>query len=124
MLSGDFYTIDGLHTEEQTIRATLIINSGHRIFEGHFPGFPVVPGVCMMQIIKELLEEITLKKTRLIRADHAKFLSVINPLDQPRIEAEIKYHFKENGEIWVTAILFKEKTIFLKYQAVFNPLGG
>ena len=63
MLLNDFFTIRDKVTSETEIWAELIINSNHKIFEGHFPNQPVVPGVCMMQMIKEITENVIGKPT-------------------------------------------------------------
>jgi len=119
MLAGDFFIIKDIHSGGNETEAVLEINAEHEIFRGHFPGQPVVPGVCMMQIIREILEKVLSKKTRLIRADHAKFLSMIDPRVNPMIKASLKYSIAENGEIEVISSLSHESTIFLKYRAVF-----
>ena len=123
MLQGDFYVVGSLHTESQTIKAVLKLNPAHRIFEGHFPGQPVVPGVCMMQMIKETVEQVTGKKTRLIRADYAKFLAMIDPRKHADISLELTYTISEKNEIAILASLFFESIIFLKYKAVMLSLN-
>ena len=63
MLLNDFFTINDKVSSETEIWAELYINATHKIFEGHFPNQPVVPGVCMMQMIKEILEQVIGKET-------------------------------------------------------------
>ena len=131
MLLGDFYTLGTAEIENgsvgpdrHTVRVSLDINRAHRIFEGHFPGHPVVPGVCMMQMVKEILETVTGTPTRLVSADHAKFLSMINPLQTTCVQAELTYGAAAGkGEILLEARLFKESTIFFKYKATFAPMS-
>lgn len=119
MLAGDFFILHDVVKTDNTISANLTLNTAHQIFKGHFPGQPVVPGVCMMQMIKEIVESATGKKTRLAKSDHAKFLSMIVPRDNKIIKAELKYSVNENGEIQVVASLFDEGVICLKYKALF-----
>jgi 3-hydroxyacyl-[acyl-carrier-protein] dehydratase len=121
MLADDFYILRDLRQEERTIFATLVFDPQHPIFQGHFPGQPVVPGVCMMQIIKELLEKALGVQTRLAYADHAKFLSLIDPQKVPEVQAEIKYTESEEGALSVVSTLLWEETTFLKYKAQFIP---
>lgn len=53
MLLQDFYTLEQLtETGANKHEATIDINPAHEVFKGHFPDNPVMPGVCMMQIIK------------------------------------------------------------------------
>ena len=46
ILQVDFYTINNLQVVGTTVNAELVLNAGHSIYEGHFPGQPVTPGVC------------------------------------------------------------------------------
>lgn len=119
MLEGDFFIQKSNESSGGNINSQLELNAAHRIFSGHFPGQPIVPGVCMIQIVKEILEGSIGKKTRLIKADHAKFLAMIDPRVNPLINATIKYSENDEG-IDVTASLFRDEIIFLKLKAVFH----
>ena|SRR5665647_478159 len=119
MLSGDFFNITTIQQVNGKINAILEINSAHKIFEGHFPGQPVVPGVCMMQMVKEILESVLAKKTRLVSADNLKFLTVINPTENNIIHAELKYSIGEDGRIKVGASLVNESVTYFKMSGVF-----
>lgn len=112
ILLGDFFTIDTLENGHATLR----LNPAHRIFEGHFPGQPVVPGVCMMQMMKEVLETMLGQKTRLVSAASAKFLAMIDPRVTPVIQAELAIH----GDISLDGRLFWEGTTFLKLKATYT----
>jgi 3-hydroxyacyl-[acyl-carrier-protein] dehydratase len=79
MLLNDFFFIDDWQPGNGLARAILRINWGHPIFEGHFPGRPVVPGACLLQIVKELVSMAINSEVRLIRADQIKFISMIGP---------------------------------------------
>jgi 3-hydroxyacyl-[acyl-carrier-protein] dehydratase len=120
MLLGSLYQVAGHRLGEGLLEATLALDPGHPIFEGHFPGQPVVPGVCMMQVVKELLEAYVLEEapTRLVHADSAKFLSLIDPRETRSVEAELRY--VREGDIKVVARLYNEATTFFKYSAVFR----
>lgn len=79
MLLNDFFIIDDWQPGNGLARAILRINWGHPIFEGHFPGRPVVPGACLLQIVKELVSMATDSEVTLIRADQIKFIAMIGP---------------------------------------------
>lgn len=122
MLQNNFFTITTLQTEENTVRATLVIDVSHSIFEGHFPNFPVVPGVCMMQMMREIMEQIVEKKMMILKADYLKFLAVINPQENPVVDTLLTYRNLENGDIGVEAKLFKEATTFFKMKCILRIL--
>ena len=123
MLLNDFFHINDLQTEGFDVKATIIINADHKIFEGHFPGHPVVPGVCMMQMIKEILEQVLGKRTNLVKATDMKFLAVINPRVNNLIHTSIKYSTDENGAINIQASLYKDELVHFKCKAQLSTLN-
>lgn len=120
ILQGDFYTINNLQVNDSAIIAELELNAAHRIYKGHFPGQPITPGVCMMQMIKEIVELVIKKETRLVRADDMKFLRMIIPGDHNIIQAQLKYLMEEDGTIMVTASLLKDAAVHFKFKGSFK----
>lgn len=90
MLMNDFYTYRDAHKEEGTFSCKVAFNKEHDIFKGHFPGQPVVPGVCMMEMVKEFLQQFLGKKVWLRNAGNVKFLQLITPDVQPVINISWK----------------------------------
>ena len=91
MLSGDFFIIKTLQTEDNAASALLEFNTGHPIFKGHFPGQPVVPGACLLQIVKEVMQTITGMELQLKKAHQIKFLSIIDPVKNNILRIIIKH---------------------------------
>lgn len=120
MLAGKLYTIEQAHMAEGEEASTyqLLWNAEHPIFQGHFPGRPVVPGVCMMQTVQELLELMLQQKVMLKKAANMKFLNMIDPNTHPLVVTEVHYKLQE-GEIKVTASLKYEALTFMKFQGTF-----
>jgi len=116
ILLNDFYTIAQKQTTPGVVKATISINKKHRILEGHFPGLPVVPGVCMMQIVREVMEVTSGKELKLTEADNMKFLSVINPEQNTEVEVTINYT-DDAGKYVVNATLFAGTVTFFKLKA-------
>lgn len=97
MLIRDFYKVNKLeHTEGKAV-ANITINGAHEVFKGHFPGNPVTPGVCMMQIIKELTEHVVKKKLFMAAAVNVKFMAIINPEKTPNLELTLDIEETEKG---------------------------
>jgi 3-hydroxyacyl-[acyl-carrier-protein] dehydratase len=116
MLLDSFFHIIKEEHSPGSIKTVLTINKDHAILAGHFPGQPVVPGVCMMQMVKELLEARTNRLLRFIEADNMKFLSIIDPVQNKEIEAAVTYIDNEES-IQLNATLFSGQTTFFKLKA-------
>jgi 3-hydroxymyristoyl/3-hydroxydecanoyl-(acyl carrier protein) dehydratases len=120
MLAGNLYTILETQQTENSFAALLALNAAHPIFEGHFPGQPVMPGVCMMQTIQELLEKGLQRKLLLQKAANMKFLVMINPVVQPQVSTELQYTLQDDGTVKTTAVIKSETTVFMKFQGTFK----
>ena len=80
MLLGDFFSIKETRAlENNAYKIVVEINPQHAIFKGHFPGNPIVPGVCLTQMVKEIVETILQKSFNMNKADNIKFTAIVNP---------------------------------------------
>ena len=79
-LQNSFYSVITKETGAVT-RFDIKMDASHFIYQAHFPGEPITPGVCIIQIAKELLE-LHLNFPLQICADkNVKFLHVISPTE-------------------------------------------
>lgn len=97
MLLKDFYKLNSLNIADNLATAKITINKDHEVFKGHFPGNPVTPGVCMMQIIKELTEQIVDKKLFMESSSNVKFMAIINPEITPDLVLELDITETDSG---------------------------
>lgn len=88
MILKDFYEHCSSHQEGSLYISSLKINKEHPLYNGHFPGRPVTPGVVLMQLFKEEAQRITGEKLRLVRAENVKFISVFDPTDENELVLE------------------------------------
>lgn len=116
MLVPNLYRILSQQVETELIRAELEVDAAHEIFKGHFPSVPVLPGVCMVQCVKELIESSIEKKTRLDKADMIKFLSMLNPLESKIVSAEIIIKETTDVRVVFQASLKSSNQFLLKYS--------
>ena len=115
MFLNDLFTVLSLSSTEETILSEIKIDASHAIFDGHFPGSPVTPGVVQLQIVKEIVEMNLQKQLRMKTMRTCKFLQIINPLLTPVITIDIKFAYKE-GFLEVTASARDEDNVYLKAQ--------
>jgi 3-hydroxyacyl-[acyl-carrier-protein] dehydratase len=112
------FTVIQLKHNQGSVTADLSINQDSEIFNGHFPGQPVVPGACMLQVVKDILEAALDNTLRLKTAGHLKFISMIDPRITQSIELVITYTV-DNGQVTATAQLLCDEAACFKFQGTF-----
>ncbi len=122
MLIKDLYKINKFEFEQDRVTSQIFINEAHEIFKGHFPDNPVMPGVCMIQIIKELTEKALNKKLFMQKASNIKFMDLINPQVNPILDLVIDITEVQDSVKVKNVSKFGE-TIALKYSGVFKIIS-
>ena len=128
MLNGNFYSLldftivenDG---EKRYCHAVIQLNDHLAVFQGHFPGNPVVPGVFQIQMVRELAAKAIGCPLRLTESDNIKFLSMVVP--HPAIQLEFDLNWLElPGTIHlVSAVITSGTEVCLKFKGKFIPAG-
>jgi 3-hydroxyacyl-[acyl-carrier-protein] dehydratase len=116
--NNELFKIDKLEHTDNIVKADLSINPNSPILKGHFPGQPVVPGACMLQIAKEVMASALSPSLQLIKANQLKFINMIDPLKTASVQLEISYKFIED-EITITGKLSDSDRTYFKFQTVF-----
>lgn len=123
MLLKNFYTIISIeNTAENKHLVSLHINAEHEVFQGHFPGNPIMPGVCMMQIIKELTEQITESTLFMQSLANVKFMALINPFNTPELRLELDITTTDTDLIKVKNVTYFEDTVALKLSSTYRKV--
>ncbi|CAN5173028.1 3-hydroxyacyl-ACP dehydratase [soil metagenome] len=121
MLLNDFYTIQSLEVDAQSINAIIHLNKDHAIFQGHFPDNPVVPGVCLMAITKEVLEQVLEMSLALKEAKSVKFLGVVNPNEQAVLKVQCDFS-KDVDTFKTTCVITAGEKVCYKAGAIYTIL--
>lgn len=123
MLLKDFYKIISLeNSADSKYEAVILINEEHDIFQGHFPGNPIMPGVCMMQIIKELTEQITESSLFMQSLSNVKFMALINPFQTPELRLELDVTTTDENLVKVKNVSYFDETVALKLSSVYRKV--
>ncbi|EPR70015.1 Beta-hydroxyacyl-(acyl-carrier-protein) dehydratase, FabA/FabZ [Winogradskyella psychrotolerans RS-3] len=120
MLIKGFYTV--LKTtvvDTNTIHVTIKLNKDHDVFNGHFPGNPITPGVCMIQTIKEITQDQVNSTLFLQTISNIKFTALINPNINAELILELSI-IEDNNTVKIKNITkFTDGTIALKCNGTF-----
>ena len=98
-LNGDLYRIEsrmeGLPEGQSGFN--IVLNPDNLIYKAHFPGQPVTPGVCILQMVSELLSVQEGKQLTIKSIKNAKFTRMMSPLTDSRISVLFKLVTAEEG---------------------------
>lgn len=121
MLIPYFYNVKEFNFTDNQLKAIIELNPEHDVFKGHFPNNPVTPGVCMLQILKELTEQATNTNLFIKECSNVKFMALINPevnavlgitIDINQVEENFKIKasasFNETVALKVSALLTQQ----------------
>jgi 3-hydroxyacyl-[acyl-carrier-protein] dehydratase len=120
---NDLYTIKQVMRDGKSNKMTIEIelNPSNEIFKGHFPGEPILPGACTVQILKELLIGQTGRNLILTKAVTIKYLSFINPEVNNIVNFDIELQEIENNRLHCDASVHSESVVFCKFKGEFGP---
>lgn len=133
ILQNDYFRIDSCAEAdgESLLRVTLLPD--FCAYEGHFPGNPVSPGVCNIQMIRECAEILTGKRLFLGYIAQCRMSAVITPLTTPQLLIRIRIS-ETDGVYGVHATISDEKhsvhrndgsenTKYLEFKGELTPAG-
>ncbi len=104
---------------EESFCATFEIDPSSEVFEGHFPGQPVLPGVVMVEIAKRSAERALQKDLKMVEAANFKFLRMIDPTVVS--SALFRFALKPHEHGWrVKGTILSGEDIYFKADAVYR----
>ena len=123
MVLKDFYKVlSEEKTGDSKYVVTILVNEKHEVFKGHFPGNPIMPGVCMIQIIKELTEKITQNTLMIQTLTNVKFMALINPEVTPELRLELDITITEDDLVKVKNTTYFNDITALKLSNVYKKI--
>ena len=96
MLEGNLFKVLERRVEGNTLTARVQILEDSTIYKGHFPGFAITPGVCLVEIARELALGCLPEGGDIASAKEIKFLSPVLPQGSP---LDIEETFSEDGTV-------------------------
>ena len=120
MALHDFYELIKYEVIDEGCKAMVHLNPNHEIYTGHFPGRPVVPGVCLLHILKELCSKRVGSKLEISTAASIKYLQVIDPNDSAEIEWNLSIIPKEDSGFTVRCSAFWKQRVCFKFVGTFQ----
>ncbi len=117
-MTADLYTLNDVETGGSAFTARVSFNKKHPVFAGHFPGKPIVPGVFLLEILRDAVSMALNKNCGVAGAGSIKYLSVIDPTVHPEIRLSGTVVEAEPGKIKIDATFGSSELIFAKFKGL------
>lgn len=119
-LLNSFFEVSGEEELDGNYMCKIEIKPDHFIFKAHFPGNPIVPGVCQVQIVKELLERKMGRPIYLIEVKNIKYLSVMRPDEQTDYQVVFQKIMECGDSCKTTVVYSTEEKPYAKLSLTFS----
>jgi len=121
ILQDNLYTIVSQQKEDGLDVFHVSINPEWPIYKAHFPGHPITPGVCVVQMVQELLEKLEHRKLCLRQAKNVKYTSIISPEEITSLTVTFsKIEVQPDDSLKVQAQVSSDETLCTKLSATFG----
>lgn len=122
MLKDILYKILSTNKITEGISYQILLFGDCPIYTAHFPGKPITPGVCILQMVEELLADYTLRNLRIAIVKNAKFLNVLTPTEEV-IQFYLFSIIQEEEKIKVqSTVTDSSGTIYAKISLICNAV--
>lgn len=116
LLENKFYKV--LRVREEGEGKTvyhLVILPDCNVYQGHFPGNPVCPGVCNIQTIKECASLLTGKELRITSIKQCLLTAIASPTVCPEVDVQLEVT-ESNGIYSIVASISDEKQQYMTFK--------
>ncbi|MCM1040963.1 MAG: hypothetical protein NC396_00860 [Bacteroides sp.] len=103
---------------ERKFRVCVRLNGNHAIYAAHFPEKPITPGVCLIQICKEIMEREAGHPLFVSLVKNVKFLQIVEPDKTPLLDFVFSSQEEDMTYVMGTEILDGTGAVMAKINLV------
>jgi 3-hydroxyacyl-[acyl-carrier-protein] dehydratase len=107
-----------METGEASLQAIVYFPPEHPLYAGHFPERPVVPGVCVLQVCRDLISEIHARAFKIAGIDSVKFMIPLIPSAETGYGISLAWKQEEDGRLMVDGNWQNGQQIFVKLKGM------
>ena len=118
-LLNDLYKTTSVSSGDAFAEYDVRLTTSHFIYRVHFPDYPITPGVCIIQVAQELLEDFISCPLRIAKIQNAKFLVGLTPMKEPvrfRIDKVVRMEnmVKAQVKVYSSDVVFSKISFLCK----------
>ena len=116
MLLNNLFTYEQIEGNSLSfLKFRIYIKSRHVIFTGHFPGNPITPGVCQMEMVKEIFGDYLGESIVFKYVSDMKFINMWVPNDSKSVYMDLSASSDEGG-YKMNASIYTGKEVYFKIR--------
>lgn len=119
-LYDSFFYVVGRENEDGKQLFTVRLNGEHEIFKAHFPGEPVTPGVCQLQMVAECAEQLLCRRLYVKEVKNIKYLLLMRPVEGSEYLIELSGIETTGSEYRIKAVIRCGSDICTKMSLVLS----
>ena len=116
LLKDKFYKILKEEKDGDNVKYTVAILPDCNVYDGHFPGDPVCPGVCNIETIKECAMMLTGRDLRIKAIKQCRLTAIATPTVCPEVVITVNATAKEDGTYLVVANIADDKQSYMDFK--------
>jgi len=121
ILRDNLFTIVSQEQNEASAVFQVRLHPEWPIYKAHFPGHPITPGVCIVQMVQELLQDLVHRDLCLIEAKNVKYVSIVSPEEITELTVTFsKIEEQPEGRLKVQAQVASGETLCTKLSVTFK----
>lgn len=117
-LEDYYYKVYSMHTDgADTLTLHIAFLPDCDIFRGHFPGQPVCPGACSIQLAKEAAMRLTGRRLRISAIRQCRFTALATPDRCPEVDVRVDITGRTESGYSMTARIGDAQQSYMELKA-------
>ena len=117
LLKDKFYKVLKEEKDGMTAQYTIVILPDCNVYDGHFPGDPVCPGVCNIETIKECAMMLLGKELRIKTIKQCRLTAIATPTVCPEVTIDLTATPADDNESYtIVASIADDKQSYMNFK--------
>ena len=95
-------------------------NPEHPIYKAHFPGNPIAPGACLLQLAGDLMRQKMERPLYLKSSKNIKYLSILVPEEGKEVKLQFSHIVETETDCKTQVVIADEQTVYTKMSLTFS----
>lgn len=106
LLKDKYFKIEDNQQGDNNAHFLVTLLADCDVYRGHFPGNPVSPGVCNIEMIRECFDMLVEDEPRIKSIDRCRLTAVASPKESPKLNIDMSWTKDDEG--WHLAATLKD----------------